>query len=179
MSTLQVNEIQARTGGVVSVASGSQLVGNVVGTAPGSIIQCRRATAMPTSHISTVTTTEASVALVGSITPKFASSVIKVDFFSTMCTGSASALVTILYRRINGGVYTALTPFTNSAARYTYGWSYDTGGWGPRQNTYFDSPGTTGLVEYLVNYRLNSGSTIAYLVHQYQEYGYVLTEIAQ
>jgi hypothetical protein len=179
MSTLLVNEIGARTGNVVSMEPGTQLVGNVVNTAPGSIIQCVRATAMPTSHIATTTTAEASVALVGAITPKSASSVIKVDFFSTMCTGSASALITILYRRINGGAYTAVTPYTNTSARYTYGWSYDTGGWGPRQNTYFDSPGTTGLVEYVVNYRLNSGATIAYLVHQYQEYGYVLTEIAQ
>jgi hypothetical protein len=71
------------------------------------------------------------------------------------------------------------TPFTNAAVRYTYGWTYMSGdNWGPINNTYIDRPATTGFVEYVVNYRLISGSTVSYVVHQYQEYGYELTEVA-
>jgi hypothetical protein len=182
MSTLRVSTLTARTGtGTITVPSNNKLVGATAGafTAPSGIIQMRHTTAMTTSHLSTSNTTEVSVPLIAGITPQAANSVIRVEFFSTMGAGSGSALLTLLYRRINGGAWTVLTPFTNAASRYQYGWSYDTGGWGPRQNIYYDSPNTTGLVEYVVNYRLYSGTSIAYLVHQYQEYGYTLTEIAQ
>jgi hypothetical protein len=182
MSTLRVSTLTARTGtGNVAVPTGNRIVATDSGAiqVPDGILQLKRTTAMPTAHIITSNTTEVSVPLIASITPKSASSVIRVEFFSTMATGSASALLTILYRRINGGAYTAMTPFTNTASRYQYGWSYDTSGWGPRMNVYYDSPNTTGLVEYVVNYRLFSGTSTAYLVHQYQEYGYTLTEIAQ
>ena len=182
MSSIQVDTITARGGtGTITVPTGNRLVGTDVGSIVTSkgIVQLQYNTAMPTSHISTTTTAEVSVPLISPITPKFSNSIIKVEFFSTMQQGSASALVTVLYRRINGGAWVAITPISGGSSRYTYGWQYNTGGWGPVRNIYFDAPATTGLVEYVVNYRLWTGATIAYLVHQYMEYGYILTELKQ
>jgi len=155
------------------------VTGNVVASGNGSVVQIQHVSAMPTAHISTVTTNEATVSLIAGIRPKFSTSRIHVHFYSTMAYGSVSPLITLLYRRINGGAYTALTPFTNTTTRYTYGWNYLGGdAWMPLNNFYVDYPGTTGLVEYVVNYRLISGSTTSYVVHQYMEYGYFLTEVA-
>lgn len=144
----------------------------------GTVIQIQYATTMPTSHLSTTTTSQTDLPLTATITPKSASSKIKVDFFSTMGSGSASALQTILYRKIGDGAYVALTPYAATSARYYYGWMYNTQGWGPIYSTYFDTPSTTQPVTYKLAYFLNSGSTIAYLVHTYMEYGWTLTEIA-
>lgn len=183
MSKLRVSTLESRTGsGTIEVPTGNQIVGDVVSNASGAVVQMVTTTAMPTSHITTTTTTEASVPLIAGITPKFSDSKIQVEFFSTMFYGvSTGPLITLLYRRINGGSWVALTPYTASSSRYTYGWSYSGNStWYAHKNTYIDSPGTTGLVEYVVNYRLNNGGTgTSYLVHQYMEYGYVLTEIAQ
>lgn len=182
MSLLQVNQISARGGsGTITIPAGNKLVGTDVGSIVGSkgIVQMQYVSGYPTSHISTTTTVEASAPLIGSITPKFTNSVIKLEFFSTMCSGSASILVTLLYRRINGGTWTNLTPASGASSRYTYGWNYNNSGWNAHRNVYFDTPDTTGLVEYVVNYRLWTGATVAYLVHQYMEYGYIMTELKQ
>lgn len=187
MSTLKLNALQSRSGnGDITVASGSRLVVadssgfSGYNSANGSIVQMQHTSVMPTAHISTTTTAEVSVGLIAGITPKFSTSRIHVRFYSTMALGSGtSPLILLLYRRINGGAFTVLTPFTNAAVRYSYGWTYMSGdNWGPINNTYIDRPATTGFVEYVVNYRLISGSTVSYLVHQYQEYGYELTEVA-
>lgn len=184
MSKLRVSTLESRTGsGTIEVPTGNQIVGTDAGTfsSPGSIVQMVTTSTMPTSHVSTTTTAEVSVPLIAGITPKFSDSKIQVEFFSTMLFGNVSSpLITLLYRRINGDAWTVLTPVTLGAARYAYGWSYSGNNtWYAHKNTYIDSPGTTGLVEYVVNYRLVSGASISYLVHQYMEYGYVLTEIAQ
>ncbi len=182
MSSIQVDTITARSGtGTITIPTGNKLVGTDVGSIVTSkgVVQMQYSSTYQTTHLSTTTTAEQSVPVISPITPKFSNSVIKVEFFSTMQQGSASALITILYRRINGGAWVALTPAAGTPARYYYGWQYNTGGWGPVRNVYYDSPGTTGLVEYIVNYRLWSGATIAYLVHQYMEYGYILTELKQ
>ena len=181
MSKLRVSTLESRTGtGDIVVPTANKIVGTDIGSfsSPGSVVQMVTTSTMPTSHISTTTTSEASVPLIATITPKFNTSRVKVDFFSTMTLGNTSILTTILYRRINGGTWTALTPVSGGASRYTFGWNYNNlAQWSSWQNTYFDAPGTTGTVDYVVNYRLWSGSTIAYLVHQYMEYGYTLTEI--
>ena len=182
MSSLQVDQISAKGGsGTITIPTGNKLVGTDVGSIVASkgIVQLQYVSGYPTAHLSTVTTAEATTPLMGAITPKFANSVVKLEFFSTMCQGSASILVTILYRRINGGTWTNLTPATAANSRYTYGWNYNSSGWNTHRNVYYDTPNTTGLVEYVVNYRLWTGATIAYLVHQYMEYGYILTELKQ
>ena len=182
MSSIRVDTITARTGtGTIAIPTGNRLVGADVGSIVTSkgIVQLQYNTVMPTSHLSTTVATEQSVPLIGAITPKFSNSVIKVEFFSTMQQGSANALITLLYRRINGGTWTVLTPFTNAASRYSYGWGYNSTVWSPVTQIYYDSPATTGLVEYVVNYRLASAGAIAYLVHQYMEYGYIMTELKQ
>ncbi len=183
MSSIRVDNIAARGGtGTISIPTGNRLVGTDVGSIVTSrgVVQMQYITAMPTSHISTTVATEVSVPLIGPITPKFSNSVIKLEFFSTMQQGSANALITLLYRRINGGAWTLLTPYqAGAAARYAYAWGYNTTAWSPVRQIYYDSPATTGLVEYIVNYRLGSAGAIAYVVHQYMEYGYILTELKQ
>jgi hypothetical protein len=181
MSSLLVDQISSRGSGTITIPTGNKLVGTDVGSIVSSkgIVQMQYSTAMPTSHISTTVASEVSVPLIASITPKFSNSVIKVEFFSTMQQGSANALITLLYRRINGGAWTVLTPFTLAASRYSYGWGYNTTAWSPVRQIYYDSPATTGLVEYVVNYRLQSNGAVAYVVHQYMEYGYIMTELKQ
>jgi hypothetical protein len=183
MSSIQVDTITARGGtGTITVPTGNRLVGTDVGSIVTSkgIVQLQYNTVMPTAHLSTTIATEQTVPLIGAITPKFSNSVIKVEFFSTMQQGSANALITLLYRRINGGAYTLLTPYqAGGAARYAYAWGYNTTAWSPVTQIYYDSPATTGLVEYVVNYRLGSAGAVAYLVHQYMEYGYIMTELKQ
>lgn len=183
MSSIQVDTITARTGtGTISIPTGNKLVGTDVGSIVTSkgVVQMQYVTQMPTSHVSTTIASEASVPLIGSITPKFSNSVIKVEFFSTMQQGSANALITLLYRRINGGGWTLLTPYqAGGAARYAYAWGYNTTGWSPIRQIYYDSPATTGFVEYIVNYRLGSAGAVGYVVHQYMEFGYILTELKQ
>ena len=183
MSSIQVDTITARGGtGTITVPTGNRLVGTDVGSIVTSkgIVQLQYNTTFSTTQLSTTVATEQTVPLIGAITPKFSNSVIKVEFFSTMQQGSANALITLLYRRINGGAYTLLTPYTAGAAsRYAYGWGYNTTVWSPVTQIYYDSPATTGLVEYVVNYRLQSAGAVAYLVHQYMEYGYIMTELKQ
>jgi len=181
MSSLLVDQISSRGSGTITIPTGNKLIGSDVGSIVSSkgIVQVQYITAMPTSHISTTIASEASVPLIGAITPKFSNSVIKMEFFSTMQQGSSAALITLLYRRINGGAWTVLTPFTFAASRYSYGWGYNSGGWSPVTQIYYDSPGTTGLVEYIVNYRLTAAGAVAYVVNQYMEYGYIMTELRQ
>lgn len=146
-----------------------------------TVVQERFFTTMPTSHISTATTTPADAPLTATITPKFANSRIEVVFFSTMAYGAAasSQLGAILLRDINGGGYTTLTPRTGGASRYTYGWFYKEGGWDEATLRYFDTPNTVLPVTYKLQYFNHAGSGTNYLVHQYMEYGWVLREISQ
>jgi hypothetical protein len=182
VSTLRINQIRSRSAaGEILVSANNRVRGADIGSivAPGMVVQVQQISAMPTAHIISNATTETSVPLIASITPRFSNSQIKVEFYSQMMFGAANALSLILYRRINGGSYTNLTPYSNTSARYQYGWSYNNSQWAPCQNIYIDAPNTTGLVEYVVNYRNVSSTATNYVVHQYQEYGYILTEIAQ
>lgn len=145
---------------------------------PGTIIQTQFVTSMPTAHISTATTSSADLALTGTITPKSTSSRIKVEFFSSMCGYTGSPLQFVLYRKIGDGAYVALTPYSNTSSRYQYGWMYYTAGWSPVHCVYYDQPSTTQPLTYKLSYFLNSGSTTGYVVHQYMEYGWTMTEIA-
>lgn len=146
-----------------------------------TVVQERFFTTMPTSHISTSTTTFVPLALTASITPKFANSRIEVVFFSTMAYGAAasSQLGAQLERDINGGGYTVLTPRTYTTSRYTYGWFYKDSGWDEATLRYFDTPSTILPVTYRLQYGNHSGSGTNYLVHQYMEYGWILREISQ
>jgi hypothetical protein len=182
--TLRVDQIIPTSGNTITIPSGNRLVGTDPGTFDGpprvgSIVQVVNQSTYPTSHLSIASTGEASAPLIGTITPKYASSKIKVEFWSTMMYGAANALVTVLYRQIAGGGYTNLTPIANTTSRYYYGWMYNTSGWHSHVNTYIDSPATTSLVEYRCNYRNWSSTATNYLVHSYMEYGWTLYEIYQ
>lgn len=144
-----------------------------------TVVQKKYVSAMPTSHISTATTTPADLPLTLSITPKYINSRIEVEFFSTMAYGAAasSQLGTMLFRDINGGGYTNLTPKSGGSSRYQYGWSYKDASWSDMNLKYFDTPGTLLPVTYKLQYFNQAGTGTNYLVHQYMEYGWILTEI--
>jgi hypothetical protein len=181
-STLGFDQLETESGsGNIVLPTNNRLRGTDIGSisASGSIVQMQQISDMPTAHIISNATTETSVPLIASITPRFSSSLIKVEFYSQMMLGSANILNLILYRRINGSAWSVLTPITGTGSRYTFGWSYNNNAWSPYQNRYIDTPNTTGFVEYVVNYRNWSSTATNYVVHQYQEYGYILTEIAQ
>lgn len=180
--SLKVDTISPTTGNTITVTAGNRIIGVDAGTfdAPprvGGIVQMTTISTYPTAHISSTSLSETSVALMASITPRYSTSRIKVEFWSSMMYGAANALCLILYRRTAGGSWNNLTPLTNSSARYAYGWSYNSSNWASNINTYYDTPATTSLVEYVVNYRNISSTATNYVVHQYMEYGYTLTEI--
>lgn len=146
-----------------------------------TVVQEKYFTTMPTSHISTATTSVADLPLTATITPKYANSRIEVVFFSTMCYGAAasSQLGAILLRDINNAGYTTLTPKSGGAARYAYGWFYKDSGWDECTLRYFDTPNTLLPVTYKLQYFNHAGTGTNYMVHQYMEYGWVLREISQ
>jgi hypothetical protein len=180
VSKLQVDQLAARTGtGNITIPTGSRLVGADVGsiTTNKGIVQVQYATAMPTSHITATSTSLTTLGLTISVNPVFSDSIIKVEFFSTMSYGAANVLVTVLQRSIGGGAYSDLTPITGT--RYNYGWMYHASNWMHHNNVYFDAPNTTSTVTYQLQYRNWSSTATNYLVHQYMEYGWVVTEIKQ
>jgi|688.fasta_scaffold59820_4 hypothetical protein len=169
--------------GTVIIPTGNKLLGTTANTfysprRAGEVIQTVSSNTMPTSHISVTSTSETAAGLKVWISPESASSKILVQWWSTMMNGAANALVTVLYRSTDGGSnFTVLTPITGT--KYNYGWSYHTIGWGPQKLVFVDRPGTTGNVVYQLRYRNWSSTSTNYLVHQYMEYGWDLTEIAQ
>lgn len=181
--TLRVDQIEPTSGNTITIPSGNRIIGTDPGSFDGpprvgGIVQVVSVSTYPTSHLSVANTPEISAPLTASITPKYATSKIKVEQWVTMQYGAGGgALITILYRQIAGGGYSALTPLYNSANRYYYAWMYNTSSWSPVINTYIDTPATTSTVEYRVNYRNLSGTATNYFCHTYMEYGWTLTEI--
>jgi hypothetical protein len=182
--TLRVDQITASAGtGNIVIPANTRFVGTDPGTFDGpprvgGIVQMVTANAMPISHLSVASTGEIAAPLTASITPKYATSKIRVESWSTMQYGaSASPMCLLLYRDIGGAGYNVLTPLTGAASRYTYGWSYIQSNWNSAVHTYIDTPNTTSTVTYRVNYRNWSGSGTNYFTHQYMEYGWTLTEI--
>ena len=177
MSKLRANSIGGKLGtGNATVAAGNTVSVNEV-VAPGMVVQVGYASVMPTSHISSASTTPVSAPLIITFTPKYSSSVLYVKFFSTMCFGAAGWIITTLRRSNDGGsTFTILTPDTRAAARYNYGWNYFSNNWTPMQNVYFDSANNTTPIIYDIQYA-SSGTN--YLVHQYMEYGWEIMEIAR
>ncbi len=177
MSKLRANSIGGRLGtGNTTVAAGNT-ISVAEADCPGMVVQVAYASAMPTSHISSASATPVSAPLRITFTPKYANSVLCVQFFSTMAYGAAGWLITTLRRSDDGGVtFTILTPDTRTSARYAYGWNYLSNQWAPMQNVFFDSANSTNPIIYDIQYA-SSGTN--YLVHQYEEYGWEIMEIAR
>ena len=181
--TLKVDQITYSTGtGNIVIPAGNRLVGTDPGTFDGpprvgGIVQLVTANAMPTSHLSIANTPEVSAPLTCTITPRYATSKIKIELWCTMQYGAGSPMILLLDRDIGGAGYSRLTPFTNTSARYAYGWAYVQSNWQSAVHTYHDTPNTTSPVTYRVNYRNASGTATNYFMHQYMEYGWNLTEI--
>ena len=190
MSRVRVGELSSEIGsGNISLLTGNSIVSNdnAVYSGPGSVVQEVYVSSMPTSHISTAGG-PIELGLTASIIPKFKSSTIYVRFFSSMISGSAGWIISTLYRQ--GGVYASnnyfnsynntfkgfnlLTADTRTNQRYAYAWNYTSNTWHPTEFKYFDNPGTTDEVTYKLYYQ-SSGTN--YLVHQYMEYGWILTEL--
>lgn len=176
MSKLRANSIGGRLGtGNATVATGNIISGESV--CPGMVVQTVYASTYPAAHISSSSATPVSAPLTISITPKYANSVLCVQFFSTMAYGAAGWLITTLRRsNDNGLTFTILTPDTRTSARYAYGWNYLSNQWSPMQNVYFDSANATSTIIYDIQYASSGGN---YLVHQQMEYGWEIMEIAR
>lgn len=190
MSVVRVSQLTPEIGsGNISLNSGNQIISadNEIYSGPGSVVQEVRTTAMTAGALAT-SGGPVELGLIGTIKPRFKSSTIYVRFFSTMLYGAAGWLVCTLYRR--GGTYASnnwfnydsntfngfnnLTADTRSSYRYAYGWNYTSNSWHAAEFKYFDFPATTDEVSYKLYYQ-SSGTN--YLVDQYMEYGWILTEI--
>jgi len=190
MSRVRVGELSSEIGsGNISLVTGNKIVStdNEIYSGPGSVVQEIRTTAMPTSHLIT-SGGPIEAPLTATIKPKFKSSTIYVRFFSTMLHGAGGWIISYLYRMggtharsnwfnsynntLNG--FNLLTPRTDSVYRYSYAWNYTANTWHSTEFKYFDNPGTTDEITYKLFYQ-SSGTN--YLVHQYMEYGWILTEL--
>lgn len=171
--------------GTILIPAGNKIVGTTENTfrSPprvGEVVQQVNANAMPTAHIAVTSLTETAAELKVWLTPEYASSKIIVEWWSQMMQGSANAIITLLYRSTDGGsTFVNLTPFTNAASRYAYGWSYNSDSWHTQKLKFVDLPQSTGNVVYKLHYRNVSSTATNYLVHQYMEHGWTVTEIAQ
>ena len=176
MSKLRANSIGGKLGtGNATVATGNNIIADEA-VAPGMVVQVGYASVMPTSHVSSASTTPVSAPLRITFTPKYANSVLCVQFYSTMCYGLAGWIITTLRRSNDGGAtFNILTPDTRAAAKYAYGWNYFSNNWSPMQNVFFDSAYATTPIVYDIQYASSGGN---YLVHQYMEYGWEIMEIA-
>ena len=139
------------------------------------------------NHISTTNTTDQTLDLEVSITPKFSNSVIMVEWYSMMAYGAASGwLNAMLYRKIGSGSYDPIIAKGGSgwaSTSYPYlGWMHTESSWEPRNLVYFDTPNTTDSIVYQLRYSkwTTESSQTNYLVHCCNHwYGWILTEIAQ
>lgn len=182
--TLRVDQITASAGtGNIVIPAGTRFVGTDPGTFDGpprvgGVVQMITANAMPSAHLSIASTSESAIPLTVSITPKYSSSKIRVESWSTMQYGaSGSPMSLILYRDIGGAGYQVLTPITLTSSRYAYGWTYVQANWHAAVHTYLDTPNTTSTVTYKVQIRNASGTGTNYFCHQQMEYGWTVTEI--
>jgi hypothetical protein len=173
MSNLNIQSIGNRTGsGTITLSEGTNIksVSNTIYSGPGSVVQTRYFSTMPTSHLTGGTV----VPLLGEIKPVFADSVIWVKFWSTMLYGAGGWLISTLSRSIDKVSYDILTPDTRTSRKYAYSWNYTSNGWHSPKFYYFDVAGTTDTIYYKIS-TAQSGTN--YLVHQYMEYGWELMEI--
>lgn len=103
------------------------------------------------------------------ITPRYATSMIYVKFFTNMTHLNNATLRLNLYR--NG---VNITPSNyNLTYESTSSWFYM-----PVTRTYYDTPNTTSPLEYRI-YVLSGGGTTTYVVHNSSYYSMTLEEIAQ
>lgn len=174
----------SRSGNII-IPAGNKLVGtsaNVFMSPPrvGEVIQQVSSNASTTSALTVTSTSETNLGLKIWITPEYASSKIMVEWYSQMMYGAANYIVLQLYRSTDGGAnFVNLTPFTNTSSRYAYGWLYHSNAWAPNKSRFIDTPGVVGNVVYRLSYRNGTTTSTNYLVDQYMEYGWNLTEIAQ
>jgi hypothetical protein len=171
--------------GTIVIPTGNKMIGTTANTfasphRAGEVVQQVSSNAMPTAHITVTSLSETAADLKIWLTPAYSSSKILVEWYSQMIQGSANAIITILYRSTDGGsTFVNITPFQNAASRYYYGWNYNSDSWRSQKQIFVDFPQSTGNVVYKLHYRNLSTTATNYLVHQYQEYGWNVTEIAQ
>jgi hypothetical protein len=168
--------------GTITIPTGNKIIGTSANTffSPprvGEIVQTVSSNASTTAALTVTSTAETTLGLKVWMNPTNASSKILVEWWSQMMYGAANALVTVLYRSTDGGSsFVALTPITGT--RYNYGWSYNSNTWAPQKITFLDRPSTTANVVYQLRYRNWSSTATNYLVDQYMEYGWNITEVA-
>jgi len=129
----------------------------------GAILQVAQASNPGSTGISTTSTSLVASGITVSITPKKASSLIRVDWVCSMCYGSNAMVIQI---------------FSNGATIGSYSGGYTGGGiYAPLSATAYFSPGTTSAQTYAI-YFYSTGGAIVYLVHPGALYALTATEIA-
>jgi hypothetical protein len=183
MSTLIVDKITSLNNtitidGNLNVSGSMNLNGtNILTPLANEIVQQRYVQTTSPSHITVTSLSEVALTPTISITPRYANSIIRVEFYSTMMYGAANAITAALYRKIGAGSFTSIIAITQTSPLTYYGWFYHTSSWGPSKAIYFDSPATTQQVTYELRYRNISSTATNYLVHQTQYYGWIVTEL--
>ena len=186
MSTLKLNNIEAATGTTINIASGDKISGASGSIAvPGSVIQIQK-TVTGSGNSSTTSTSFVATGLSVDITPKFANSLIKIEFQTVwwlhLSPSADEYFIATVYRTISGGAATNIGTGTGSRV-LQWGSKYVDAG-----NAYnlnegiqaftFDTPNTTTSTNYKLYVHSGGGNEVRY-IDQYSENSITATEIAQ
>ena len=143
MSTLAVNNLTTQTGSTITVASGKTL------TQPGAVLQCTQV--VNATHNSWNSASWAASSLVHTITPKFSTSKVLVQFTGVIrsynTSGHDARTAWRIYRQVGSGSWAQLGTHQMTHRAYDYGGSgliADI----PMHMQYLDSPNTTSTIGY-------------------------------
>jgi len=158
---------------------------NTIEMPSGSVIQIQRTT-QTTGQSSTTSTSMVSTALSVDITPKFANSLIKIEYQTVwwlhLSPSSEEYFLTTVYRTISGGSATNIGSGNNGRI-LQWGSKYVDSGNAYNYNEginafTFDTPNTTSSVNYKLYVSSGSGNEVRY-IDSTTENSIVATEIAQ
>ena len=157
---------------------------NTVQMPSGSVIQVQRTT-QQSGNSSTTSTSMVSTGLSVDITPKFANSLIKIEFQTVwwlhLSPSSEEYFIATVYRTISGSSATNIGVGLNGRV-LQWGSKYVDGGNAFNYNEgiqafTFDTPNTTTSTNYKLYVRSGGGNEVRY-IDQYSENSIVATEIA-
>ena len=188
VGTIKVGKLQAADGtsDTISIESGHKLSGAAGSIAvPGSVIQIQK-TVTGSGNSSTTSTSFVATGLSVDITPKFANSLIKIEFQTVwwlhLSPSAEEYFIATVYRTISGGAATNIGTGTGNRV-LQWGSKYVDGGNAFNYNEgiqafTFDTPSTTTSTNYKLYVHSGGGNEVRY-IDQYSENSITATEIAQ
>ena len=182
MSTLFVNNLNTASGSTITVPTGKQLIVTDQGgmRVPGSVIQV--VNSINTTHASSNTASWAATDVAATITPKYNTSKILVQFTGAIrvynSSGANASGAWRIYRSVGGASFAQVGTHQLTHRFYDYGSSGIIADQ-PFHMQYLDSPSTTSAVIYKLYWYKEAGTAMEYNPDGQDETYTTLMEIAQ